>query len=115
MSTGTKRLNGYVEAEEPAQELLVRLGYTYVPREELAAERENERAVPLRGRLLRALMRLNLWLSEERAERAIFKLEHGDATGIARHRAIHEYLTYGLPLEIDERGGRRTRTVAGSA
>ena len=46
------------EAEEPAKELLRRLGYTYVPREILAEERDNEREVLLKGRLpLAALYR----------------------------------------------------------
>ena len=40
-------LNELTAAEDPARELLERLGYAYVAREELAAEREGEREVLL--------------------------------------------------------------------
>ena len=89
--------------------LLERLGWTYVPRNELAAERGDEREVLLKGRLQRALLRLNEWMTEEQADRAVFALEHLDATGMARNQAVHEYFTYGMPLSVDSAGGRRTR------
>ena len=72
------KLNEYNHAEEPARVLLERLGWTYVPRNELAAERVDEREVLLRGRLQRALLRLNEWMTEEQADRAVFALEHLD-------------------------------------
>ena len=103
------KLNEYNHAEEPARRLLERLGWTYVPREALAAERGDEREVLLKCRLRGALLRLNEWMTEEQAERAIFGLEHMDATGMARNQTVHEYLTYGMPLSVDEPGGRRTR------
>src|SRR5579883_284834 len=106
------KINELNEAEEPAKELLRRLGYTYVPRDVLAAERDGEREVLLKGRLRRALLRLNPWLTDDHAERVIFKLEHVEAVGMARNQAIHEYLTYGMPLDVDESGGRRTRSVS---
>ena len=65
----------------------------------------------LRGRLQRALLRLNEWMTEGQANRAVFALEHMDATGMARNQAVHEYLTYGMPLTIDRSGSRRTRIV----
>src|SRR5712692_6607860 len=105
------KVNELNEAEEPAKDLLRKLGYTYVPREILATERRREREVLLKGRLQAALLRLNPWLTEDQAERAIFKLEHVDAVGMTRNRLVHEYLTYGMPLDIDEVGQRRTRTV----
>ena len=111
VATPVYKVNELNEAEEPACALLQQLGYQYVPREQLALERDNEREVLLKGRLQRALLRLNPWLNEDQAGRAIFKLQHIEATGIARNRVIHEYLTYGLPLDVDEPGGRRTRTV----
>ena len=65
----------------------------------------------LRGRLWRALLRLNEWMTEEQAERAVFELEHVDATGMARNQRVHEYLTYGMPFVVDTGGGRQTRIV----
>ena len=108
MATPTK-LNEYNHAERPARQLLKRLGWTYVPREVLAAERSGEREVLLRGRLRQAMLRLNEWITEGQAERAIFDLEHVDATGMARNQAVHEYLTYGMPLIVDTPRGRQTR------
>ena len=105
------KINELNEAEEPAKELLRKLGYTYVPRDILAAERDGERAVLLKGRLRQALLRLNPWMTDDHAERTIFKLEHVDAVGMARNQIVHEYLTYGVPLDVDEASGRRTRTV----
>ena len=105
------RLNEFNHAEDPARLLLEKLGWTYVPREALSAERGDEREVLLKGRLTQALLRLNEWLTEEQARRVIFELEHIDATGMARNQAVHEYLTYGMPLDVETPGGRRTRTV----
>ena len=83
--TNPAKLNEYNHAEDPARRLLERTGWTYVPREALAAERGDEREVLLKGRLKAALLRLNEWMTEEQAYRAIFDLEHIDATGMARN------------------------------
>lgn len=111
MSIPTARVNELNEAETPARELLEKLGYTYVPRQELAKERADERAVLLEGRLRAALARLNPWMTDDHLTRAIFNLRNVPATGIARNQGIHEYLTYGMSLDVDEAGGRRSRTV----
>ena len=110
MTTPTK-LNEFNHAENPARLLLERLGWTYVSREALALERSDEREVLLQVRLKRALLRLNQWMTGEQAERAIFDLEHVDATGMARNQAVHEYLTYGMPLNVEGSRGRETRIV----
>ena len=110
MVTASK-LNEFNHAEDPARLLLERLGWTDVPREALAAERGDEREVLLKGRLRAALMRLNEWMTEEQAERAVFELEHVDSTGMARNQSVHEYLTYGMPLTVDGPRGRDSRTV----
>ena len=109
--TSPAKLNELNSAEDPARKLLERLGYEYVPREVLAAEREGEREVLLRGRLTAALLRLNEWMTEDQAQRVIFNLQHVDATGLARNQAIHTYLAYGMPLTIDLEGRQETPTV----
>ena len=91
--TAPAKLNELNLAEHPARELLERLGWTYVPREELAEERDDERDVLLYGRLTAALMRLNQWMTEDQAQRVIFNLQHLEATGLARNQAVHEYLS----------------------
>ena len=109
--TAPAKLDELSQAENPARELLEKLGWTYVPRETLAAERNDEREVLLKARLRRALLRLNEWMTEEQAERVIFQLQRVDAAGMARNQAVHEYLTYGMPLSVDVPGGRHPRIV----
>ena len=109
--TTPAKLNEFNHAEDPARDLLERLGWTYAPREALAAERGGEREVLLKGRLRAALLRLNEWLTEVQADRVIFELENLNATGMARNQAVHEYLTYGMPLTMDGPRGRDTRPV----
>ena len=87
--TTTAKLNELNHAERQARELLERLGWTYVPRAVLAAEREDERRVLLTGRLSAALLRLNEWMTEDQAQRVIFNLQHVDATGLGRNQRIH--------------------------
>ena len=105
------KLNELNHAEDPARQLLERLGWNYVPREALAAERADEGEVLLKDRLRAALLRLNQWLTEAQADRVIFDLEHIDSTGMARNQRVHEYLTYGMSLTVDTTRGRDTPTV----
>ena len=107
--TTPAKLDEFHQAENPARELLERLGWTYVAREALSADRGDQREVLLKERLRRALQRLNEWMTEAQAERVIFELEHVEATGMARNERVHEYLTYGMPLDVDRPGGRQTR------
>ena len=109
--TTSAALNEYSEAEESARVLLERLGWSYVPREALAAERSGEREVLLKGRLRAALLRLNEWLTQAQAERVIFDLEHVNEVGIVRNQKIHEYLTFGLPLTVNTAHGQDSRNV----
>ena len=109
--TTPNKLNEFNQAEDPARRLLERLGWTFVPRVALATERGDEREVLLKGRLRAALLRLNEWLTEAQANRVVFELENVNATGMARNQAVHEYLTYGMPLTVDGPRGRDTRTV----
>ncbi len=109
--TTPNKLNEFNHAEDPARRLLEQLGWTYVPAEQLAAERPNERDVLLKDRLRAALLRLNEGLTGAQAERVIFDLERADGIGMARNRLVHEYLTYGMTLTVDGPSGRDTRTV----
>ena len=43
MNAGSEKINEINEAEEPAKDLLRKVGYTYVPRDMLATERNRER------------------------------------------------------------------------
>ena len=109
--TTPNKLNEFNHAEDPARRLLERMGWTYVPSEQLAAERATEREVLLGDRLRAALLRLNDGLTGAQAERVIYDLERADGLGMARNRLVHEYLTYGMPLTVDVPEGRDTRTI----
>ncbi|MDE2803406.1 MAG: type I restriction endonuclease subunit R, partial [Chloroflexota bacterium] len=110
MATPTK-FNEYTQAEEPARRLLERLGWRYLHPDGLWSERDDRRGVLLKGRLRSALRRLNEWMTDEQADRVVHELENINATGVARNQAVHEYLIYGMPLNVDATRGRQTRIV----
>ena len=109
--TTPNKLNEFNHAEDPARRLLERMGWTYVPSEQLAAERANEREVLLKDRLRAALLRLNDGLTGAQAERIIYDLERADGIGMPRNQLVHEYLTYGMSLTVEGPSDRDTRTV----
>ena len=103
--------NELEQVEYPARELLQQLGWTYLTAYEFGKERGDESEVLLRRWLRKALLRLNEWMTPEQGERVIFNLEHLDEVGMARNQKVHEYLIYGMTLDVEGPGGRRTRTV----
>ncbi len=107
--TNSARLSELHHAENPARELLECLGWTYVPRETLVAERDDEREVLLKGRVRAALLRLNEWMTEAQADWVIGELEHFEGSGIGRNQRVHEDLTYGKPVSTATAGGRQSR------
>jgi len=107
--TTFSKLDELNHAENPARALLEKLGWTYVPREALGAERDDEREVLLKGRMRRALLRLNEWMTEPQADWVIGELEHTEGSGIARNRRVHEDLIYGKPVSTSTSSGRQSR------
>ena len=98
-------------AENPARDLLVALGWKFVSRTDMKAERPNERDIILTGRLTEALLRLNQWMTADQAQRVIFNLQHVDETGMRRNQRIHEYLSYGMPITVERDGRQESPTV----
>ena len=109
--TTPNKLNEFNHAEDPARRLLERLGWTYVPAEQLASERATERDVLLKDRVRAALLRLNDGMTGAQAERVIYDLVRADGIGMPRNQLVHEYLTYGMTLTVEGPEGRNTRTV----
>ena len=109
--TAFNTLDELSHAENPARALLEKLGWTYVPREVLAAERDDEREVLLRGRLREALLRLNEWMTEAQADWVIGELEHTEGSGMARNQRVHEDLIYGKPVSTSTASGRQSRVA----
>lgn len=99
-------------SEDPAVELLQSIGYTYVSPEALEGERASLKEAVLSSRLAAALKRLNPWLSEANAAQAMRRITQVPATSLAEaNQAIHTSLTYGVALEQDRGGGRKSHTV----
>ena len=99
-------------AEDPAVVLLESLGYTYVPPEALEPERASLKETILAGRLATALKRLNPWLSETNVAKAVKTVTQVPAASLAEaNEKVYTSLTYGIGLEQDRGGGRKSHTV----
>ena len=99
-------------AENPAVELLESLDYTYVPPEELEGERTSFKEAILTGRLAAALKRLNPWLSPTNLAKAVRAVTQVPAASLAEaNEKVYTSLTYGIALEQDLGGGRKSHTV----
>ena len=99
-------------AENPTVELLESLGYTYVPPEALDPERASLKETVLTGRLAAALKRLNPWLSETNVAKAVKAVTQVPAASLAEaNEKVYTSLTYGIALEQDRGGGRKSHQV----
>lgn len=99
-------------AEEPADALLRELGYTFIPAEELEAERESFAEPILSARLEASLRRLNPWISDSNVKKAHRHVTHAAATGpIEANEQVHTALVHSISLEQDLGDGKRGQTV----
>ncbi len=99
-------------SEDPAIEHLVRLGWAYVPVEDLDVERESLKHVVLVKRLSAALRRLNPWLADDnlhKGARAITGLQ--TTSLIEASEKLHTTMTYGIALEQDLGDGKKSHPV----
>lgn len=94
-------------SENPAVELLEKLGYTYVAPDVLEAERESLKETVLTGRLVKALRRLNPWLSEENARKVARVVSNVPAASLLEaSESVYTPLTYGKAIEQDGEASR---------
>ena len=99
-------------AEDPALELLRRLGYEYVSPEALEAERESLKEVILTKRLAAALQHLNPWLSDDNLQKVIRAVTNLQAASlIEASEKLHTLLAYGISVEQDLGYGKKGQTV----
>jgi type I restriction enzyme R subunit len=99
-------------AEDPAVELLQRLGYEYIAPEVLEAERESLKEVILTRRLGATLKRLNPWLSDDNLQRVIRAVTNVQAASLIEvSETLHTLLTYGVSVEQDLGDGKKGQTV----
>ena len=101
------------QSEAPAVEVLEKLGYTYIPADTLAPERESLRDAVLARRLSASLKRLNPWLSDDNVHKAVRVVSQpsGDGDSSRRTRRLYTALTYGISLEQDRGGGKKSHDV----
>jgi type I restriction enzyme R subunit len=113
MTTATAVWDELHLAEEPAVDLLEKLGYGYQPAQELLPERGgSERQPVLVSRLERALRRLNPSLTGDALRRAVRVVTHIEAADLMEaNEKAYVSLTYGVAVEVQENGRRMSRTV----
>lgn len=99
-------------SEDPLVELLVRLGWTYVPPEVLEAERESLKETVLAKRLDQALARINPWLTPDNRRKAIRALTHAPAAGLLEaNETAYDTLAFGTSVEQDRGEGKKGQDV----
>ena len=112
MSPPQRDWNELKLSEDPAVELLQSLGYEYVSAEALEAERDSNKLVVLEGRLAVALKKLNLWISEDNANKAVKEVSRSSFISLAEaSEKLHTILTYGISLEQDRGDGKKGQTI----
>lgn len=102
------------QSEEPAVELLIKLGWTFHPTGQLDIERENKQQVVLLPRLRTAIKKLNPWISHENVEQVVRTITHPQVTNLMEaNESLYILLTYG-PTVIQDKGdglGQKSHTV----
>jgi len=101
-------------AEEPAAELLQSLGYTFVAPDQLDDDRESVKEAVLARRLLEAVHRLNPWISDANAKRAIRALTSPQAVDLVEANAtVHAALvhTVAVAQDIGDGQGKKHHNV----
>ncbi|MCB9778541.1 MAG: type I restriction endonuclease subunit R [Alphaproteobacteria bacterium] len=99
-------------SEEPADELLRRLGYSFIAPEAIDDDRDGASDAVLTKRAIAAVKKLNPWISDVNARRAVRELSHITAPGLieANERA-YNLLVYGATVEQDVGAGKQGQTV----
>lgn len=97
-------------SEDPAVEVLQKLGFTFVAPEILEAERDTLKEAVVGPRLVKALRKLNPWLLDDNARklaRAVSGLQA--ASLIEASEKVHTLLTYGAAVDQDGEPSRNVR------
>lgn len=101
--------------EQSAINWLKELGYSYVHGSKLSSEnkeRESYRKVILKKRFIKAIKRLNPWLTDtltEQVYKSVTELEHPDP--VMKGKIFYEMLTNGVRITVKEKGEERTKIV----
>ena len=102
------------QAEDPAVELLKRLGYHFIPTQTLYANRASPRSAILYRRLSQAIRQLNPWINEENLQRAVRSITQAQAASLLEaNEQLHTLITHGTTVkqDLDDGLGDTSRTV----
>jgi type I restriction enzyme, R subunit len=98
--------------EDPAVDVLVKLGYRCSTPDDLQGERESLKDVVLVPRLTAALRKLNPWLSGDTLQKAVRAVTSVQAEGlIEANRDLHTTITLGKSFEQDRGKGKKSQDV----
>ncbi len=87
-------------------------GYSHATGAELAAERETQREVVLKGRLTRAIRRFNPWISEDNLNKVLRSVTHIEAAGLMEaNERFHDLMVNYLSVQQDRGKGKKSQTV----
>ncbi len=100
------------QSETPVVEVLQKLGYTYIPADNLTSERDSLSEPVLARRLAKSLKRLNPWLSDGNVHKAVRTITHPQAAGLLEaNEVVYTAMTYGISLEQDRGDGKKSHDV----
>jgi type I restriction enzyme, R subunit len=100
------------QSEDPAVALLVKLGFTYVPPENLEPERESLRDAVSETRLRTALSKLNPWLSDDNLHKAVRTITSVQASTLMEaNEKLFASLFAGISLDQDLGAGKKGQQV----
>lgn len=112
MTTAPPSWNEENQSEGPAVSLLEKIGYQFVSAEALEAERDTLKLAVLVTRLVRALKKLNPWLSDENTQRAVKAITSVQASSLTEaNEKVYVALAYGISVEQDRGEGKRSHSV----
>lgn len=86
--TVTRQWTEKKQVEDRLIEQLRTFGYSHATGAELAAERETQREVVLKGRLTRAIRRFNPWISEDNLNKVLRSVTHIEAAGLIDRKSV---------------------------
>lgn len=91
---------------------LKELGYEHVHGSLLDDERETQSAVVLKGRLVKAIQKLNPWISENNLNKVLRSITHIHATSLMEaNQYFHENLINMISIQQDLGKGKKNQTV----
>ncbi|MEH6995882.1 type I restriction endonuclease subunit R [Neobacillus drentensis] len=98
--------------EIPFINQLKEMGYEYIHGPELDIERESQSVVILKGRLIKAIQKLNPWVSDNNLNKVVRSITHIQATNlIEANQFFHDNLINMISIQQDLGKGKKNQTI----